>query len=250
MEPRRNRPRQRAMHHRLAAAFALVVVMTLAACSPAAPGPTPTPSPSPAAPADTAEAAVAAIQARTPWFDGIHRKDPSTIGQAAWWEARQATDSWLVTFTVGWGDCQAGCINRHQWTWHVAKDGTVTFGSENGTAVPADQLTALAAAATGSGVGGTVTSGPSCPVAKVGDTACDPRPVEGAVLLVRDSKGTVLQTVTTDASGLYRVALPPGDYTLEPQPVKGVLGTARTAKFTVTAGALTIQAIAYDTGIR
>jgi hypothetical protein len=193
---------------------------------------------------------MAAIQAVTPWFDGIGPLDRTTIGQSAWWEARGSPDGWLVTITVGWGDCQAGCIDRHQWSWHVAQDGAVTFGSESGPAVPADQLAALAAGATSSGVGGSVTAGPTCPVVQAGDTSCDPRPVAGAVLVVRDAGGSEVARVTTGGSGLYRIALAPGDYTLEPQPVEGLLGTAPPASLTVAAGVLTIQSVSYDTGIR
>ena len=72
--------------------------------------------------------------------------------------------------------------------------------------------------------------------------------IDGAV--TGATPGTVLRSVTTDASGLYRIPLPPGDYTLEPQAVKGVLRTAQPAKVTVQASALTILAISYDTGIR
>jgi hypothetical protein len=226
------------------AVVALVVAVT--ACS-AAPAPSPSPTP---LPATFAAGAFAAIQTRTPWFDGVKAKDPSAIGQSAWWEATQAADGWTVAITVGWGDCQAGCISRHAWTWHVARDGTVAFGSETGPALPGDQVAALAAAATGSGIGGSVTSGPSCPVQRAGDTTCDPRPVTGAVLVIRSAVGTEMARVATDGSGLYRVALPPGDYTLEPQPVQGLMGTAPSARLTVLAGKLVIQAVSYDTGIR
>jgi hypothetical protein len=212
-------------------------------------GPTPTAIPG-GSPAGSAEAAVAGVKARTPWFDGIHAKDASLIGQAAWWQVRGGPDDWLVTINVGWGDCQAGCIDHHQWTWHVAADGGITFGSESGSVLPADQLAALAASATVAGVGGSVTAGPTCPVERPGDPSCVPRPVAGAVLVVRSAAGAEVARFTTDASGLYRIALPPGDYSIEPQPVTGLMGTARPATFTVAAGALTSLAIAYDTGIR
>jgi hypothetical protein len=230
-----------------ALAAALVLAVAIAACSAAAPAPTPSPTPQAAT---SAAAAFAAIQARTPWFDGVKAKDPSLIGEAAWWEATQAADGWTVAITVGWGDCQAGCINRHAWTWHVAKDGTIAFVSETGPALPEDQVATLNATATSAGVGGVVTAGPVCPVMRIGDTSCDPRPVTGAILVVRSGAGAEMARVTTDGSGPYRVSLPPGDYSLEPQPVKGLMGTAPVAKLTVLAGKLTIQAISYDTGIR
>ena len=45
-------------------------------------------------------------------------------------------DCYTVTFVVGWGDCPAGCINRHSWTFAVSKDGAVTIAAEQGPPVP------------------------------------------------------------------------------------------------------------------
>lgn len=241
----------------------LVLALSVGACAGGA-GASVAPSPSPgAATVDTAEAAVAAIRARTPWFDGVRQKDPAAIGQSAWWEVSPdvagspPSDSgappagWTVSITIGWGDCQAGCIDRHTWTWKVSRDGTASFGTETGSVLPADQLAGLAATATGiTGVGGRVTASPTCPVERPNDPNCAPRPVADAVLVVRGSGGKEVIRFTTDASGLYRIPLQPGDYTLEPQAVKGVLGTASPTPFTVVAGRQTAVPVNYDTGIR
>lgn len=40
------------------------------------------------------------------------------------------------TFSVGWGDCQAGCISRHYWEFAVAADGTPTPLGERGDPLP------------------------------------------------------------------------------------------------------------------
>jgi len=195
--------------------------------------------------------AFAAVQARSPWFDGVKPRDAQAIGQAAWWEATRAPDgTWRVTVEVGWGDCPAGCINRHTWHWSVAADGTVALLDESGPGIPADVQASLAAAATASGVGGQVTAGPTCPVERPGDSACDARTVKGAVLVLRDAGGAEVARFTTDASGLFRIALAPGSYTLEPQPVEGLMGTARPQQVTVEDGKLTTLAVTYDTGIR
>jgi hypothetical protein len=199
---------------------------------------------------NAAEAAVAAVQARTPWFDGVGPKNLTLIGQSAWWTAVPLAGGWNVTINVGWGDCPAGCIDHHQWRWRVAADGTVTFIGETGAAVPEEELARLATAATAAGVGGRVTASPVCPVQKVGDTSCDPRAVAGAVLLVKDQGGTEVARFTTDASGLYRIPLGPGTYTLEPQPAPGLMGTPPPLPVAVPAGALAIVPVAYDTGIR
>ena len=243
----------------------LLVVTLLAACGGAGSAPTsapasrPTPAPT-SQPASssigTPALAAAAVQARTPLFDGFGQKQKDVIGADRWWEAVPLDGStpptgWAVTFTAGWGDCPAGCIDHHSWTWNVTADGTVTFVSEEGSALTPEVLAGLQADAKGQGAGGRVSAGPTCPVERPGDPACAPRMVEGAVLVVRDAAGKDIARTTTDASGLFRFGnLAAGDYTLEPQPVEGFMGTAQPMPFTVTDGALTWLDVSYDTGIR
>ncbi len=74
--------------------------------------------------------------------------------------------------------------------------------------------------------------------------------VSGAALLVRSADGTEVASFTTDGSGLFRIALPPGDYTLEAGPVEGYMSAPGPAPFTVTGGAETWLDVPYDTGIR
>ncbi|HEY3334923.1 MAG TPA: hypothetical protein VGK16_06745 [Candidatus Limnocylindrales bacterium] len=256
MEPLVIAPRQLAMDRRqvrrrpLAAGLAAVVVL-LAAC---VPGAAPTPAASTIPETTTAEAAAAAVAARSPLFDGIGPKDPDAIGASAWWTAvpfdgTTPPSAWTVTYEVGWGDCQAGCIDRHTWTYLVERDGTVTLQQETGSPLPDDLLAARVASATGPGVGGRVTAGPVCPVETPGDPKCAPRPVAAASLAVRSGEA-VVATFSTDLSGLYRIALPPGEYVLEAAPVQGFMGTPAPAPFTVTGTQLTPLDIAYDTGIR
>jgi hypothetical protein len=246
--------------HVLALRLALVACV-VAACSTAAsssatagsPGSSaPTPSVSPATGnVATAGQAFAAVAARSPWFDGAKPKDPQSIGQAVTWAATPGPGgTWTVTVDVGWGDCQAGCIDHHVWTFTVGADGTVSLASASGPTVPQDQRAALLAAATESGVGGQVTAGPTCPVERPNDPKCAPRPVAGAVLAVKDAGGSEISRFTTDGSGLFRIALPPGAYTVEPQPVAGLMGTPAPQPVTVAPGRLTGVDIAYDTGIR
>jgi hypothetical protein len=204
---------------------------------------------------DTPEAAAAAIQARTPVFDAVGPIKADTAGQDRWWEATPLDAAvpptgWTVTFTAGWGDCEAGCIDRHSWTWRVTRVGTVTFVSEEGSVLTDDVLAGLHATAKGPGVGGRVTAGPTCPVERPGDPACAPRMVAGADLVVRGDAGAEIARLTTDGSGLFRLGLEPGEYTLEPQPVEGFMGTAQPTPFTVKVGELTWLDVAYDTGIR
>jgi hypothetical protein len=198
--------------------------------------------------------AAAAVAARSPLFDGIGPQDPDVIGASAWWtatpsDAATPPSAWTVVFEVGWGDCQAGCIDRHTWTYLVEQDDTVTFQGETGLPLPDDVLAGLVANATGPGVGGHVTAGPVCPVERPGDPSCGPRPVAGATLTIR-SGDKIVGTITTDASGLYRFALAPGDYVLEASPVDGLMGTPGPSPFSVVETELTLLDVAYDTGIR
>ena len=122
---------------RFASLMALLVV--LAACS-AAGGP-PSPSPSPSGPVVTSpEEATARVQAAYPEFAGLRPLDPDLIGACCWSEAKAVAGGYQVVFTVGWGDCPAGCIDRHRWTFAVAPDGQVGLIGEEGPEVPANVM--------------------------------------------------------------------------------------------------------------
>ena len=101
------------------------------------PKPTPTPVPSPAT--TPAEAAAAAVIATNPMFAGITPLAPDVIGASRWYVATPlAGGGYGIEVTIGWGDCPAGCIQRHVWTFEVAPDGTVNLKSETGDPVPSD----------------------------------------------------------------------------------------------------------------
>jgi hypothetical protein len=241
--------------------LALLVTVVVAACSgsaasSAAPSGVPSTAPSAATggtpgPVGSGLGAVEAVRARTPLFDGFAVRNPDMIGQASFFTAEPAEGGWRVTFETGWGDCPSGCINRHTWTWNVAQDDTLTFVGEEGSPLAPEQLAALQGSAQDrTGVAGRVTGGPTCPVERPGDPACAGRMVSGAALAVRGADGTEVATFTTDGSGLFRIALPPGDYTLEASPGEGFMSAPGPASFTVTGGAETWLDIGYDTGIR
>ena len=121
---------------RLASLLALLLV--LAACS-AAGGPLPSPTPS--GPAVTSpEEAAARVQAEHPELAGLGPLDPDLIGACCWYEAEAVEGGYQVVFNVGWGDCPAGCINRHRWTFLVAPDGQVGLIAEEGPEVPPDVM--------------------------------------------------------------------------------------------------------------
>jgi hypothetical protein len=128
------------------AAMSTVLIVVLAACSSAggAPSPSPSPSPSPGAASVTSpEEALARVQAEHPEFAGLGPLDPDLIGACCWSEAKAVDGGYQVTFTVGWGDCPAGCIDKHVWTFAVAPDGRVGLIGEEGPPVPADVMSNL-----------------------------------------------------------------------------------------------------------
>ncbi len=51
--------------------------------------------------------------------------------------ARRDRDRWTVEYSVGFGDCFAGCIDRHFWTFRVYADGRVEFAGSRGPPPPA-----------------------------------------------------------------------------------------------------------------
>lgn len=231
----------------------LVVALTivLAACAGGSASPTAEPAPS-REPVTTPEGAVAAVIAREPRLTGITELDPDLIGQGSFYEVVPASGvgAFVVNVTVGWGDCQAGCISRHEWLYAVQPDGTVTLQSEGGDAVPNDAWPSPG----GDGRTGillTAVAGPVCPVETVPpDPACAPRAVPGAVVIVRDVAGAEVKRVVLDASGFAFVELEAGSYSLEAAPVDGLMGTPAPQSVTVTDGLGIPIVLSYDTGIR
>lgn len=76
--------------------------------------------------------------ATNPRFKGATPRTPELVGASKWWVALPlAAGGFRIELTVGWGDCPAGCISRHVWTFEVSAAGQVSLVSETGDAVPA-----------------------------------------------------------------------------------------------------------------
>lgn len=213
------------------ALVALTLALGLTACggTPAASGP-----------ADATAAASLAL-AEHARFTGIGPLDPNLIGQAAWYEVTEIDDGWQVVIRIGWGDCPAGCINEHRWTYAVGRDASVELIQEAGDVLP-----------DATGVHGTVTAGPTCPVERdPPDPDCAARPVVGAVLVFTDADGTEVARATSAADGTFTVELAPGAYRVTAEPVEGLMGTPTPMDVEVEAGQpMTELQVSYDTGIR
>jgi hypothetical protein len=124
----------------LAATLLLVAACGTAASPSPSPAPTPRPTPTPIAATVTTPAdAAALVIATNPMFTGTMELRPDVIGASRWWTA-EALDGggYRIEVTIGWGDCPAGCIERHVWTYEVDPSGGVELVSETGDPVPSD----------------------------------------------------------------------------------------------------------------
>lgn len=75
-------------------------------------------------------------------FDGIEclagAEPNASIGDGNNIQAEAEADAWKITFSLGWGDCPAGCIHRHWWSFRVRSDGLVEFLGSGGSPIPAE----------------------------------------------------------------------------------------------------------------
>jgi len=117
----------------------------LAACSAASvpsPSPAPTirPTPTPiTVPVATPADAAALVIATNPMFAGATELRPDVIGASKYWKAEPLQGGgYRIELTIGWGDCPAGCIERHVWTYDVDATGGLMLVGESGDPVPSD----------------------------------------------------------------------------------------------------------------
>ena len=236
---------------------AIVVMVVLACGAGGSPSSTASPSPSPSTggPVLSAADAVARVVAVEPRFTGITARDPDLIGQASWYEVTPASGvgAYVVTVRIGWGDCPAGCIDEHSWTYAVGPDGSVTLQSEGGSPVPAEAWPSPSGGPLGTDTGIRITAvaGPTCPVERVPpDPACAPKPVANATIVVADASGRPQGTVVTDAAGTAFIGLSAGMYTVSGQGTAGFMGGPEPQEVDVEDGAPSEVTLSYDTGIR
>ena len=120
-----------------------MVGLLVAACSASTGGSSASPTqgplstPTPAVSSLSALDAAALVVAQNPRFAGIGSRDPNMVGQGSWYEVAPSASGWSVMVQLGWGDCQAGCISRHMWTFAVTNAGAVSLVSETGDVLPA-----------------------------------------------------------------------------------------------------------------
>lgn len=100
-------------------------------------------------PIATPEEAHAAVLAASGPFDEFTYNDGALIGTTKYYDVKGEPGSdatWIVVYTYGWNDCEAGCINGHSFVYQVDPlTGAATFDSHQGDVLPADAPAALVA---------------------------------------------------------------------------------------------------------
>ena len=92
-----------------------------------------------------AEAHAAVLASGAP-FEGFPFHNLALIGGSAWWEAYEVDGGWTVVYSVGWGDCPAGCISTHEFVYTVdTPTGAVTYEGDTGEPLPSTANPALLA---------------------------------------------------------------------------------------------------------
>lgn len=98
-------------------------------------------------PIATPEGAHAAVLAAGGPFDEFTYNDGALIGATKYYDVKGESGSaatWIVVYTYGWNDCEAGCINAHSFVYQVDPlTGAATFDSHQGDVLPADAPAAL-----------------------------------------------------------------------------------------------------------
>lgn len=182
------------------------------------------------------------------------------IGQANWYRvgARRGEDLITVEIQFGWGDCPAGCINRHTWLIAVdVKANQVADITEDGDPIP-EMASPDPLADPGAVVMMSALASPVCPVEQVpADPSCEPRPVEGAMMtaLQLDSDEASLFETTSDAAGGAQFkGLPAGVWLVRAASEDvGLPGSRPTPDGVIVAvgqGSELNLGFAFDTGIR
>ena len=132
----------------------------------------------------------------------------------------------------------------------VVSGTAITTPSAGGTpAVPTSgpaQPTSTPPRAGETGIYGTVTIGPTCPVERA-DSPCPDRPYQARITISRD--GTPFAETMSGADGHFFVPLPAGTYLVRGESA-GALPRGSEETVTVVAGAVASVALRFDSGIR
>ena len=216
------------------------------------PATSPRPDISPAATGNggvTSEAQAAALVfTSNPKFTQILPANPAAVGQSTTYTTTDTGSGYLVSVTMGSGDCQSSCTSSHTWNYSVSHSGDVTLTGETGDPVEVTTPTPSANPAT---VTIRLLAGPVCPVEQnPPSSSCADRPIAGTEVVVRDPTGAEVARATSDATGAAVFTIPGGAYYAAAAPVSGVVGQAPATAFSVVGGSTVGFSMGFDTGIR
>jgi hypothetical protein len=99
------------------------------------------------------------------------------------------------------------------------------------------------------GIKGTVSLGPTCPVEQVGQPPCV-TPYAATLAITSAEDDSVVARVSSGPDGVFTVDLPPGDYVIVPEPGGDPFPVGQPVEVTVEAGSYAQVEVAYDSGIR
>jgi hypothetical protein len=192
--------------------------------------------------------AAALVFASDPRWTAISPLRDDLIGASTWFETSEEDGGFGVRITAGAGDCMAGCIEQHTWTYHVDVDGAVTLAGEEGDDV---EVQAPATSDEPTELRIKLTAGPVCPVERdPPDPACAPRAVANAEVTVFAADGSEVGSTTSAADGTVAFDLEKGAYYVVAQSVDGLMGTPEPQAFSVAGGGQLDLVMGYDTGMR
>jgi hypothetical protein len=157
---------------------------------------------------NAAEAAARVIDG-DPRFAGVQALSPNVIGASAWYAAEKSPTGYTVAITIGWGDCMAGCISRHIWTFDVAEHGTISLTSESGE--PFQGGVFMPPPPGNAQVDIELVVGPGCAV----DPGCAGRPAVNATVHFLDPFGVEVTSLVSDATGHAKGAVASGTYVIK-----------------------------------
>jgi hypothetical protein len=103
-----------------------------------------------------------------------------------------------------------------------------------------------------SGIRGTVSLGPTCPVERIPpDPRCADKPFQTTLVVTTPDGSKIITKFSSDAEGKFRVKIPPGDYIIRPAPGAPMLPRCgNSGTITVKSDTFTTANISCDTGIR
>jgi hypothetical protein len=127
-------------------------------------------------------------------------------------------------------------------------DGSGGSSATTATTPGESSSTTTSSGTAGSGVEGTVTASPTCPVERA-DQPCPPRPIETDLRLVR-ADGSIAARGRSGSDGRFRIEVTPARYRLEADDPEGPGRGCTPGDVVVDAGGFTHADIGCDTGIR